>query len=182
MKLILLDRTGNEPVEPIDQSRIIADSAIVPIGRPVFLPDFTDRWKADIYLAYRISRLGKSVKSKFASRYYDAVGLALHILPSTTDTYRHVAAYLDNSLATGPFIPVESIAQDDTAPLSVNHLTLYHNPRIIDTAIERISEYCTLKNGDLILPVRHAESIEITRGDNITINLPHSPSLDLKFR
>lgn len=40
--------------------------------QPWFVPDFGDNWQWSVALAVRISRLGKCIQPKFASRYYDA--------------------------------------------------------------------------------------------------------------
>lgn len=151
MKVILLDRTAEEPVNIITRSHLIADSALISAGRPVFLPDFAGQWRARIYLTYRISRLGKSIKPRFAYRYYDAVTLALRLIPKGNQEYGEVEFYFDNCLSIAPYFQLELSDNTDIPPLVLENITFIHHPDDINAAIEQISKYSTLKNGDLIL-------------------------------
>ena len=57
------------------------DSALLLPGRPMFYPDFTGDWQAQLYMAVHINRLGKSVSTKFAPRYYDGASVAVRVEP-----------------------------------------------------------------------------------------------------
>lgn len=90
------------------------DSALLVNRKPFFVPDSTSHVAGYPALALRVCRLGKNIDARFASRYYDAVALALDIqahdlraqassegLPWTT------AVSLDGSFPVGEFREVE---------------------------------------------------------------------------
>ena len=140
------------------------DSALLPDGRPLFYPDFGSDWRADLYLAVRIGRLGKRIALKFAPRYYDAISLALIISPSdmggTADSsltpYPGWLNALDSSITHGRWIaPGEvsattvSVVRANGEPGSTAELRL--PTADIDPVINRLSLHTTLRTGDLIL-------------------------------
>ncbi|MDE6378819.1 MAG: hypothetical protein K2K72_08755 [Duncaniella sp.] len=73
------------------------DSALLPDGRPMFYPDFGSSWQAEFYTAVRISRLGKGIAPRFASRYYDALTLAMVISPSELSDSSELSELSDSS-------------------------------------------------------------------------------------
>ncbi|MFA6813700.1 MAG: fumarylacetoacetate hydrolase family protein, partial [Bacteroidaceae bacterium] len=53
------------------------DSAILKNGNPFFIPDFSKEIYYEAELVVRICRLGKTIGSQFAYRYYDAVTVGI---------------------------------------------------------------------------------------------------------
>lgn len=158
MKIIVLERGFEEKVDVPCQSHIMADSALVVAGRPLFLPDYADKWKIRVYTAYRVSRLGKTVKRRFASRYYDGCSLALRLIP-VDETFCSIEWFADNSLALSPFT---QISEDDNNPhLALGDVSFIHHPDQIDSAIEQVTHFSTIKNGDLILSGYKELDVEI---------------------
>ena len=146
------------------------DSALIPEGRPMFYPDIHDSWEARFYLAIRINRLGKRISARFASRYYDAVALAVRIVPKectgnsyeTTDTPLAGGWLdaLDNSITHGQWIPPTPDTFSDIT-VTINSTTATGLPSVnisaattdigIDEAVNLCSRYTTLRTGDIIL-------------------------------
>ena len=84
MKIICIGRNyfehakelGNEiPKEPIFFLK--PDTAISPKGHPFFIPDFSNNVQYEVELVIRIKRLGKHIEEKFAHKYYDQIGLGI---------------------------------------------------------------------------------------------------------
>ena len=57
----------------------LPDTALQTRGKPVFIPDWGGECEARCALAVRISRLGKSIERRFATRYFDAVAPAVKL-------------------------------------------------------------------------------------------------------
>ncbi len=148
---------------------LATDSSISLGGRPVFLPEISQRWIMQISPAFRISRLGKSISERFASRYYDAFTLAARLLPlDLMDSLersgmRHspFATAFDGAVSLGTWIPTNylrdgadrmpttlavNIGSSDTEIELPEHLT-----EAADKAIALLSRSFILKNGDVIV-------------------------------
>lgn len=187
MKTIAFQRTPGEPVVMPLRIDLIADSALVQYDKPVFLPDFTDRWSAVLYVAYRISRLGKSITPKFAPRYYDAVTLALRVLPSHLLQMLYqgysptgIGGVFDNCVAIGKWMPLSD------KPLSIQttdiDITLTSEQTGIDSTLSAISQFSTLKMGDIIMPCHLPLAITPAPGTDLTASLDGTPVLPIRIR
>lgn len=84
MKIICIGRNysehakelGNEtPKEPVFFLK--PDTAISPKGHPFFIPDFSNNVQYEVELVIRINRLGKHIEEKFAHKYYEQIGLGI---------------------------------------------------------------------------------------------------------
>lgn len=142
-----------------------ADSALLTDGRPFFIPDFTQRCDYETELVVRVNRLGRSIAPRFAHRYYDAVTVGIDF------TARDLQARLrqqglpwdlckgfDGSAAVGRFIPVADLGksiQELRFHLDINGQTVQQGHTAdmtysVDELVSFISNYFTLKTGDLI--------------------------------
>lgn len=193
MKTLLIDRELSHPLLLPPPLTLIADSSITPPGRPVFLPEFSDTWGAELYFAIKISRLGKDISLKFASRYFDSFTVGLRLLPlaladALTHAGRHdgVTTIFDNALTLGQWQSFEDTPDDKPIIISINDLeAVIDSPRLCASqAVEAISRYCTLKTGDLILPFRLTPRQTVTTGTGITAALqtPSGPQPLLSIR
>lgn len=149
MKIIAFVRRPGETVTMPPRIEAIPDSAITVPNRPLFLPDFSAEWSGNVCPAYRISRLGKEIGRRFASRYYDAVTLALRIHPVDIVPCG-ICSVFDSCVTLGEWLPL----QEGNLEVGYAGLTLSLTPEEIDIdgAIEAISHYCTLKTGDIVMP------------------------------
>ncbi len=130
------------------------DASLLNNRKPFFLPD----WSAEIRyvpcMVVRISRLGKCIESRFASRYYDAIAQGLDFM--AYDLLPHAwaqATAFDNSLCVGEW----------QAPVTDQETTT-----LIADAITQVSRIVTLRIGDLVyldmpvtpLPLQKEQIIE----------------------
>lgn len=170
MKIICIGRNygkhilelGNErPDKPVIFMK--PDSAILQKKQPFFIPQFTSNVHYEAEVIVRINRLGKSISSKFASKYYDQVSLGIDFtardlqeeLKSKGLPWERAKAF-DGSAVIGKWL--------DKDPFDLQNLNfnLYKNGDVvqdgntsdmlwqIDELIEEISKYFTLKIGDII--------------------------------
>ena len=138
------------------------DSSIVRSGNPVFLPDFAERYEAYPSIVYRIGRLGKSIKPRFADRYVDQWGIAvamvavdlLQELREGGHPWTRAVAY-DRSCMLGNLEPIDTLKDIEGIRIEAGEESLdYHRDQIregIDEVIARLSAHNTLKNGDFVL-------------------------------
>lgn len=161
---------------------LIADSAIMREGRPVFIPDFFDGWQSVVMPAIRISRLGLNIQNKFASRYYDAVA-AVHLLsprpPFPENSVVHTS--FDGAFAIGEWL---DIPDSDGCSLEVDSDTVTTDDFKSASAnvIASISKFMTLKNGDIIAFRNLAIVHDAVINSVVKASLNGSPSLNFRLK
>ncbi|MBP5134487.1 MAG: fumarylacetoacetate hydrolase family protein [Paludibacteraceae bacterium] len=140
------------------------DSALLKSNKPFFIPDFSERVEYETEIIIRICRLGKNISERFASRYYDGLGVGIDFtardlqqkLKSAGSPWEICKAF-DGSAAISEFLPVERFADVNNLNfhLDINGKTVQQgNTRDqifnIDKIIAYASRFFTLKIGDII--------------------------------
>ena len=167
-----LHGTLKRPDEPVIFTK--ADSAILNQGKPFFIPDHLGRIDYETELVVRICRLGKNIPQRFAYRYYDALTLGIDF--TARDLQRKaseagqpwtICKGFDGSAAIGEWIPKERLLKDPTTVcensglqslhfhLDINGQTVQEGCTsdmlyTVDEIIAYISQFFTLKTGDLL--------------------------------
>ena len=133
--------------------------------RPLFLPDFANPASVSLYLAVRICRLGRSISERFAHRYYDAATVIPHFSVPLAPNGQSADSELpfvatqgfDNALPTGHYLPIDrdqlaacsfSLSVDGQEQLNGLGSALRFDA---DHLIAHLSNYHTVRNGDLLL-------------------------------
>lgn len=190
MKLLAFNRTLSEPLLQPAQMSVVADSAITDYRRPVFLPDFDEQWGGEMYLAVKISRLGKNISEKFAPRYYEEISCCLMPQPLTVGKQFQqlqqptgLITSMDNAAITGAWLPLAELPENH---LTINALNLdtivVDNYRdLIAQAVSLASRYATLKTGDIILPCRVAPIQILSRGIEVECKMASKEVMNLKI-
>ncbi len=154
--------SATTPKEPVVFLK--PDSSLLKNGKPFFIPDFSEEIEYETELVLRINRLGKHIAPKFASRYYDAIGLGIDF--TARDLQRHqkeaglpweICKAFDSSAAIGDFLPLSSFndLNNISFRLDKNGTTVQHgnSSQMIfnfDQIVSYVSRFFTLKIGDLI--------------------------------
>ncbi|MCM1028993.1 MAG: hypothetical protein NC342_01920 [Pseudoflavonifractor sp.] len=184
MKLILLNRRPSQPLPPFADAAIIPDSAIVNQGRPLFVPDFAGEFTAELLPALRVSRLGKGMSERFATRYVDAITLLLRLCPPPVYTGGLASAF-DNCIMQGQWLPIEEI--DLTQPLTIQATdgfsqTLLPGELLPFKAIATIGSLMTIRTGDIIAPATLATPYHLAPGLTIEAALNGHPCLKARLK
>lgn len=128
--------------------RVIPDSAIGRTSQPWFVPDFGHNWTAHYALAARIGRLGKGISPKYAERYID--GVTLLWVPESKNG-GVLADFMDGAVVCGLWIP----------PLP-EHIDAFGG------LLHRVSEFATLKTGDVIANIISGQPQAVVRDTHIS--------------
>ena len=150
------------PTEPVFFMK--PDSALLLDNRHFYLPWFSNEIHYEVELVIKINRLGKTIETKYANRYYDEIGLGVDF--TARDVQRQLiekglpwekAKAFDASAVLGEFVPKEELGdlgQIDFSLRKNGEVVQHGNSRdmifAVDTIIEHISQFVTLKIGDLI--------------------------------
>lgn len=141
-----------------------ADSSLLKDHKPFFVPDFMGQIDYEAELVVRICRLGKTISQKFAHRYYDAVTVGIDFTARELQRELRASGYpwdickgFDGSAAIGQWVEKEKFndLQRLRFHLDINGKTVqegFSGDMLfgIDQLIAYISQFYTLKTGDLI--------------------------------
>lgn len=182
------------PKEPVIFMK--PDSALLKDSKPFFIPDFSKEVHYETELVVRINRLGKNIAQRFANRYYDAVTVGIDF--TARDLQRELRSVgnpweiskgFDNSAAIGHFIPVDKFAdiQNLNFHLDINDNTVQQGNTKdmlfrVDQIIEYISQFFTLKIGDLLFTGTPVGVGPVKVGDHLTGYLENEKVLDFYVR
>lgn len=173
-----------------------ADSALLKPGRPFFVPDHLGRIDYEAEIVVRICRLGKNIPERFAHRYYDALTLGIDF--TARDLQRKasqagqpwtIAKGFDGSAAIGEWVDKERFLdiQNLRFHLDKNDVTVqegYTGDMLypVDTMIAYISQFFTLKTGDIIYTGTPAGIGPVAIGDHLVGWIENLQVLDLNCR
>lgn len=155
------------------------DSCLLNGRKPLFIPDWTTDLGVTECLILRVSRLGKEIAPKFASRYYDAVAPGADFVAQ--DVLREVqsagrpwtqALGFDYSLAIGEWSDVQSDKVQSTREWVMTP----------EEAIAEASRVMTIRQGDLIYIQRRQAPRTVHKEDIIRIEINGEEKLYCKIK
>jgi 2-keto-4-pentenoate hydratase/2-oxohepta-3-ene-1,7-dioic acid hydratase in catechol pathway len=171
MKIICIGRNYTKHIEELQNERpdepvvfLKPDSAILLNQHPFVIPEFSDDIHHEVEILVRINKVGKYIDKKFASNYYDEIGLGIDF------TARDLQAKLkekglpwekakafDGSAVIGSFLSTKDFSSTENInfELKSNGITVQkgntsHMLWKIDELISYVSQFFTLKIGDII--------------------------------
>lgn len=199
MKIIAIGRNYAEHAKelnnPVPTTPVIfmkPETALLKDNKPFYHPEFSEDVHHEIELVLKISKEGKHISEKFASGYYEEIGLGIDFTARDIQS-RHkekglpweLAKAFDGSAPISNFVPklkFESVYELDLR-LDINGETRQQgNTRDLLFSFERIiafvSQYITLKKGDLIFTGTPAGVSKVKIGDRLEGYLQDEKMLD----
>ena len=157
-----LDGTLYKPETPVIFTK--ADSALLKDRKPFFIPDHLGQIDYEAELVVRICKLGKTVPERFAHRYYDAVTVGIDFTARDLQKKLREAGQpwdlckgFDGAAALGEWVSKEKFrdVQAMHFHLDINGQTVQEGRTSdmifsIDHIVSYISQFFTLKTGDII--------------------------------
>ncbi len=182
------------PSEPVVFMK--PDSSLLKKNKPFFLPGFSNDIQYELEVVVKISKLGKSISPKFASRYYDEITAGIDITARDIQTRLsksmlpwEISKGFDGSAPIGDFIPVSSAGDIRNLDfrLEINDLIVQHGNTSdmifgVDELISYISQYFTLKTGDLIFTGTPSGVGPLMRNDHLVAYIGDKPLLDFLIK
>ena len=158
------------------------ETSLLKEGKPFFLPQFSNRIEYETELVFHISRLGKNIAPKFAHRYYDSVTVGIDFTARDiqaearrTGNPWDISKGFDYSAPIGRFVPLPEMppkADNIEFSMRLNGTPVQQgNSRdmifSIDRIIAYVSQFYTLKIGDIIFTGTPAGVGPVKIGDHI---------------
>ncbi len=188
MKIIAIGRNYAEHAKelnnPVPTTPVIflkPDTAVLKDNKPFYLPDFSDDIHYELEVVLKICKEGKHIAEKFAANYYDEVGLGIDFTARDIQSKHkekglpwELAKAFDNSAPISIFLP--KIDFEDlynlNFELKINGESrqVGHTKDLLfsfEKIISFVSQYITLKKGDLIFTGTPAGVGKINKGDKL---------------
>ena len=186
MKIICIGRNYSDHIKELSNERpkepvvfIKPDSSIIAKNQNFIIPAFSDEIHHEVELVVKINKVGKYIDESFSNKYYNQIGLGIDFtardiqnkLKDKGHPWEKSKAF-DNSCMVGDFIYIEEIED-----ISNINFELKKNSSIvqsgnssnmlwkIDEIISYVSQYFTLKIGDLIFTGTPSGVSKVISGD-----------------
>ncbi|MBK8847841.1 MAG: fumarylacetoacetate hydrolase family protein [Bacteroidetes bacterium] len=204
MKIICVGRNyaahAKELNNPVNESPVIfmkPETAIPIKGMPFFYPDFSKDLHHEVELVIKISKNGKCIEERFAKNYYEEVGVGIDF------TARDLQAELKSkglpwelAKAFDGSAPVSKkfLSKDEIPDLNNMHFSLHKNDvRVqegnsalmifkVDYLIHYVSQFISLKKGDLIFTGTPAGVGPVQVGDVLHAFIENEMMLEIKVK
>jgi 2-keto-4-pentenoate hydratase/2-oxohepta-3-ene-1,7-dioic acid hydratase in catechol pathway len=172
------------------------DSSLLKNNKPFFLPDFSKNIHYEVEMVVKISKLGKGISPKFASRYYDEITLGIDITARDLQGKLgkagmpwEISKAFDGAAPIGKFISISEIKdiQDVNFRLEINEKIVQKSNTAdmifgVNEIISYVSKFFTLKTGDLIFTGTPSGVGPLHKNDNLVAFLNDKPVLDFVIK
>lgn len=189
MKIICIGRNYADHISELNNERptepvifMKPDTAILPKQFPFVIPEFSNDVHHEVEVLVKINKVGKYIDAKFAHKYYDEIGLGIDFTARDLQTTLkekglpwEKAKAFDGSAIIGDFLPKNSFTSLENINFELksnDQLVQQGNTSMmlwkIDEIIAYVSQFFTLKTGDIIFtgtpkgvaPVKEGDVLE----------------------
>jgi len=192
MKIIAIGRNyaahAKELNNPVPSSPVIfmkPDTALLKDNKPFYIPDFSNDIHYELEVVLKICKEGKHIQEKFATNYYEEIGLGIDFTARDLQSKLkekglpwELSKAFDHSAAVSTFIPKSSVENiyDFNFELDINKQRRQNgNTKDLLFSFEKIiafvSQYITLKKGDLIFTGTPEGVGQVLAGDHLEASL-----------
>jgi len=203
MKIIAIGRNYTEHIEELKNERSDApvvflkpDTALLKNNAPFYHPDFSQNIHHEVEIILKVCKEGKHIKKEFASRYFDEIGIGIDFTArDLQDKCKakglpwEIAKAFNGSAPIGQFIPINQIP--DLKNINF-HLLINGELRQkgstsmmlfdFETIIEYVSNFFTLRKGDLIFTGTPAGVSKVSIGDHLEAFIEDQKLLDFEIK
>lgn len=203
MKIICIGRNYAAHIEELKNETpgnpvvfLKPDTALLKNGAAFFYPDFSKNIHHEAELVLKISKEGKYIQKQFAHRYFEEIGLGIDFTArDLQDQCKakglpwEIAKGFNGSAPIGDFLPVTEFKdmKDIDFHLTINGETRQKgntSMMLFDfgTIIEYVSQFFTLKKGDLIYTGTPAGVGPVQIGDHLEGYIGTQKMLDFEVK
>lgn len=204
MKLICIGRNYTEHIAELENEKpedpvifLKPDTSILLKKQPFFIPDFSEEVHHEVEVLVKIKKIGKHIQPKFSHKYYDEIGLGIDF--TARDLQRKLkekglpwekAKGFDGAAVIGEkWVDKNSFSDINNLnfSLSKNEETVQKGNTAlmlwkIDELIAYISQFFTLKIGDIIFTGTPAGVGKVMANDRLTGYLEEKEMFSIKIK
>ena len=202
MKIICIGRNYAKHIEELANERpenpvvfLKPDSSILPRKNPFFIPPFSSDVHYEVEVLVKINKVGKHIASRFAHKYYDEIGLGIDF--TARDIQQQCkekglpwekAKAFDGRAVIGDFYDKSNF---DLENLSFK---LFKNDKVVqdgntkamlwkvDELISYVSQYFTLKKGDIIFTGTPAGVGKVSENDILIGEINNRKAFEIRVK
>ena len=203
MKIICIGRNYAKHIEELQNEKPVnpvifmkPDSAILAKGQPFFIPPFSNDIHYEVEVLVKINKVGKYIEEKFAHKYYDEIGLGIDF--TARDLQNQLkdkglpwekAKGFDGSAVIGAFFPKENLGNLTNLKFTLsknNELVQDGNTNAmlwkIDELISYVSQFFTLKKGDIIFTGTPEGVGKVCENDELIGTIANNKAFSIKIK
>ena len=186
MKIICIGRNYIDHIKELSNQKpmnpvvfLKPDSSVIAKNQNFIIPSFSNEIHHEVELVVKINKVGKHIDKSFSHKYYDEIGLGIDFtardIQSNLKEKGHPwekSKAFDNSCMVGKFLKkekLEDISKIEFSLIKNNELVQSgcSNDMLwkIDELISYVSQYFTLKIGDLIFTGTPSGVSKVESGD-----------------
>ena len=186
MKIICIGRNYIDHIKELSNQKPLnpvvflkPDSSIIAKNQNFIIPSFSNEIHHEVELVIKINKVGKHIDKSFSHKYYDEIGLGIDFtardIQSNLKEKGHPwekSKAFDNSCMVGKFLKKEKLEDISKIEFSlIKNNELVQSGRSndmlwkIDELISYVSQYFTLKIGDLIFTGTPSGVSKVESGD-----------------
>ena len=186
MKIICIGRNYIDHIKELSNQKpmnpvvfLKPDSSVIAKNQNFIIPSFSNEIHHEVELVVKINKVGKHIDKSFSHKYYDEIGLGIDFtardIQSNLKEKGHPwekSKAFDNSCMVGKFLKKEKLEDISKIEFSlIKNNELVQSGRSndmlwkIDELISYISQYFTLKIGDLIFTGTPSGVSKVESGD-----------------
>lgn len=189
----IAELNNEKPDQPVIFSK--PETAILKNNEPFYYPEFSQDIHHEVEIVLKVSKMGKNIEEKFAHKYYDEIGLGIDFTARDLQS-KLKAKGLPWDLAKGfngsaPISEFVSKSQFDLQNLNFSldingerkqtgntSMMLYS----FDYLVSFLSQYFTLKTGDLIFTGTPAGVSPVKIGDRLVGKIEENVMFDFEIK
>jgi acylpyruvate hydrolase len=199
MKIIAIGRNYaehakelNNPVPAVPVIFMKPDTALIKDNKPFYHPDFSEDVHHEIEIVLKVCKEGKHISEKFSHNYYDEIALGIDFTARDIQS-RHkekglpweLAKAFDGSAPVSQFLPKSQFADlyalNFKLDINGQNRQTGHTKDLLfsfEKIIAFVSQYITLKKGDLIFTGTPPGVAKVAIGDRLEGYLENQKLLD----
>lgn len=203
MKIICIGRNYADHIEELENERpkepvvfLKPDTTIGQRNTPFYIPDFSSDVHHEIEIIVKINRIGKHIQEQFSHKYYDQISVGIDFTARDLQAQLKAkglpwekAKAFDGAAVLGQWVPknqfkdlqklnFELIKNDLSVQRANTQLMLY----TIDQLIAYVSQFFTLKIGDILFTGTPAGVAAVQENDYLEGFLEGQKLLDVKVK
>ena len=202
MKIICIGRNYAKHIEELANERpdnpivfLKPDSAILLKKNPFFIPPFSKDVHYEVEVLVKINKVGKHIATRFAHKYYDEIGLGIDF--TARDIQQHCkekglpwekAKAFDGSAVVGEFYAKSQFDLENLSFQLIKNEEVVQDGNTqamlwkIDELISYVSQYFTLKKGDIIFTGTPAGVGKVSENDILVGKIQDKKAFEIRVK
>lgn len=202
MKIICIGRNYAKHIEELANERpenpvvfLKPDSAILAKNMPFFIPTFSNDIHYEVEVLVKINKVGKHIDKKFAHKYFDEIGLGIDFTARDIQSQCkekglpwEKAKAFDGSAVIGEFYPKSEFDLENLKFQLTKNGKLVQDGNTnamlwkIDELISYVSQFFTLKKGDVIFTGTPAGVGKVVENDILVGIISNNQAFSIKIK